>query len=227
MKRILALALSLLMIVTGLTACNNEPKEEATTKAPVETTTEKKAEEVKMDGIQHILFFESNLSKLEAKDGAYALKDFIKENFKIKEPAGTVTICAIDGYKTEADVKDIINLSISTEGEDAPTFVGDLPSKKLAVRNMLYIQFENEVIYFANTDYTFDKVVENLGLDETKTFTFKASDGFEYDAADAEDLKKAEVKSPKTTGESVNVHFYSMPKPGGADLRDCVSVTIK
>ena len=113
-----------------------------------------------------------------------------------------------------------------TSGEDAPSLTGEMSNPGLAVKNILYIQFANEVIYFVESDFTFGEVVTNLGLDSSKVFTFAASDGFEWPAVDAEDVEKAEVKCPATTGSSVNVFFYSMGDQG-ADLRDCVSVSIQ
>ncbi len=181
-----------------------------------------------VEGINHIVLFESNLTGLEAAevDGvqAYSVADFIAA--KLNNPTGAVKVVATDGYEVESTVEEISKYSITLDGDNAPIFKGDDLPDGLKVKNMLYIAFEKEAIYFVESDFPFADVMKNLKLSETATYTFTASDAFAYDAVDLEDAQKAEVKCAATTGTSVNVFFYSMGDKG-ADLRECVDITLK
>ena len=227
MKKFLTVLIPLLLVAFAFAGCANE--QEPTTPEDNDLTVDEgptdNQDEVVVDGINHIVFFESNIASLTPADGAYSLADFVDATFN-NAPTGEVTICATDGYKATGTVEEVLALGVTLEGEDAPSLTGEMINPGLAVKNILYIQFANEVIYFVESDFTFGEVVTNLGLDSSKVFTFAASDGFEWPAVDAEDVEKAEVKCPATTGSSVNVFFYSMGDQG-ADLRDCVSVSIQ
>lgn len=226
MKKFLTVLIPLLLVALAFAGCatDQDPATGEDVDNPVnEEPTENP--DVTVDGINHIVFFESNIASLTPVDGAYSLADFVEATFN-NTPSGEVTIAAADGYKATGTAEEVLALSVTLEGEDAPALTGEMSNPGLAVKNVLYIQFANEVIYFVESDFAFGEVVTNLGLDSSKLFTFAASDGFEWPAVDAEDVETAEVKCPATTGSSVNVFFYSMGDQG-ADLRDCVSVSIQ
>ena len=228
MKKFLTVLIPLLLVAFAFAGCATDEGTTTPADEDVQNNEEQTNDEQNNDavtGINHIVFFESNIADLTATDGAYSLADFVDATFN-NAPTGEVTICAADGYKATGTAEEVLALSVNMEGEDAPAITGEMSNPGLAVKNVQYIQFANEVIYFVESDFTFGEVVTNLGLDSSKIFTFAASDGFEWPAVDAEVVEKAEVKCPATTGASVNVFFYSMGDTG-ADLRDCVDVTIE
>ncbi len=234
MKKLLVLLLALALVLS-FAACG-ATDEEAAEEAPAEEAAaeETAAEETPaeessaVEGINHIVLFESNVADLEATDvngvQAYSVADFIAA--KLNAPTGAAKVVATDGYAVDTTVEDISSLYITLDGDNAPVFVGEDLAKELTVKNMLYIAFENEAIYFVESDFPFADVMTNLGLSEDATYTFTASDAFAYDAVDLEDAQKAEVKCAATTGNLVNVFFYSMGDKG-ADLRECVDITLK
>ena len=234
MKKLLVLLLALALVLS-FAACG-ATDEEAAEEAPAEEAAaeETAAEETPaeessaVEGINHIVLFESNVADLEATDvngvQAYSVADFIAA--KLNAPTGAAKVVATDGYAVDTTVEDISSLYITLDGDSAPVFVGEDLAKELTVKNMLYIAFENEAIYFVESDFPFADVMTNLGLSEDATYTFTASDAFAYDAVDLEDAQKAEVKCAATTGNLVNVFFYSMGDKG-ADLRECVDITLK
>ena len=238
MKKLLVLLLALALILSfaACGATDEEPAEEAPAEeaAEEEAAEETPAEETPaeessaVEGINHIVLFESNLTDLEATDvngvQAYSVADFIAA--KLNAPTGAAKVVATYGYAVDTTVEDISSLYITLDGDSAPVFVGEDLAKELTVKNMLYIAFENEAIYFVESDFPFADVMTNLGLSEDATYTFTASDAFAYDAVDLEDAQKAEVKCAATTGNLVNVFFYSMGDKG-ADLRECVDITLK
>ena len=232
-KKLLMLLL-VLALALALAACGaateeaEEAAEEVTEEAAPAEETAPAEEASAVEGINHIVFFESNLADLEATDvngvQAYSVADFIAA--KLNGPTGAAKVVATDGYAVDTTVDDISSLYITLDGDSAPVFVGEDLAKELTVKNMLYIAFENEAIYFVESDFPFADIMANLGLSETATYTFTASDAFAYDAVDLEDAQKAEVKCAATTGTSVNVFFYSMGDKG-ADLRECVEIDLK
>lgn len=178
--------------------------------------------------INHIVFFETAVADVESTDvdgtAAYSIQA-VTDAMLQEAASGEVLLMATDGYSVTATADELSGYYLTLEGDTAPTLLGDGLPPQLSVKNLQYMQYGSEIIYFVQEDVVFGDLMEQFGLNPEATYTFTAADGFAWDALDLEDAQKAEVRGPATTGDVVNVFFYSMAE-SGAELRQCVDVTL-
>ena len=140
------------------------------------------------------------------------LENFVAENFQ-HEADGEVKICATDGYSMDTTADKVLDCTIEQTAENG-TMLSD---SELNVKNILYIQFANEVIVFAQENINVGELLTSLGMDKTIPYTFTAADGFDWATLGQDDTINSEIQP---VDGSVNVMVPSIPNNGS--VRDCL-----
>lgn len=214
MKRVLAIALSMLLILGVFAGCNSKKDSQPTepSKAPVSTTKEETTEP--LEGIVRINIFETQKTKVTDNNGAFSLKEFVEKNF-VSKPSGKepVTIVATDGFSMDTTADKVLKTSVSITSDNGPM----LSDKDLNVKDILYIQFEHEVLLFAEKEVNVGKLLEALKMDTDSSYTFYASDGFKWATLDGEDTCNSVITPVEKT---VHAAVPSVPEAGF--VRGCV-----
>ena len=160
----------------------------------------------------YIHIYETTAAQMENTDSAAMLENFVAENFQ-HEADGEVKICATDGYSMDTTADKVLDCTIEQTAENG-TMLSD---SELNVKNILYIQFANEVIVFAQENINVGELLTSLGMDKTIPYTFTAADGFDWATLGQDDTINSEIQP---VDGSVNVMVPSIPNNGS--VRDCL-----
>lgn len=219
MKKLNVFLVLVFTLSVALSGCNSEQAIPTTQPASQEQLDVVDAPVAEF--ISHIMIFETCAATMTPDADGYSIASFVDEYFG-STPNGEVEVCSTDGYCANSTADEMMNFYIVAEGENSPTLAGKDISKGLMVKDILYISFGKEVILFVESDFPFGEVISNLGLDSNMVYNFVATDAYEYAAEDAADAENAEMRSPATTGNLVNVYFDSM----GAAMRECYEIYV-
>lgn len=208
------LFLALIVLSALLLACGCAAPDEETDAATGATVDDNAAaNDTPQDSdLVYLHIYETTAAQMENPANAAALADFAAANFQ-HEAAGTVKICAADGYSMETTAEQVLACTIEQTAENGVM----LSDPELNVKNILYIQFEQEVIIFAQDKINVGELLSSLGMDTTIPYTFTAADGFDWATLGQEDTANSEIQPLDGT---VNVMVPSIPNNGS--VRDCL-----
>ena len=205
MKKLLAMLLALVMVLSLVasggssddTAAGDTATEDTTTE---DTTTEDTATEDAGDAVTRLIVWDNAVLDLESSEQArgdetrvaYAFADVIaKCEITGTEPCQVI---GADLYAADEAYEDLVQKYLTMEGEDGPIVVGEAQDPDWAVWNVAYVRIGSDVIMTSyQEEISLAKVFEEVGMVEAENYDFVCADGYVH-TAPAADIAESYIK---------------------------------
>ncbi len=203
MKKLLAMLLALVMVLS-LVACGSSSDDTAAEDTATEDTTteDTTTEDTAADpaAVTRLIVWDNAVLDLESSEQvrgdetrvAYAFADVIAKC----EIAGTepCQVIGSDLYAADEAYDDLVQKYLTMEGEDGPIVVGEAQDPDWAVWNVAYVRIGSDVIMTAyQEEISLAKVFEEVGMAEAESYDFVCADGYVHNAP-AADIAESYIK---------------------------------
>ena len=205
MKKLLAMLLALVMVLS-LVACGGSSDDTAADDTTTEdtttddTTTDDTTTEDAGDAVTRLIVWDNAVLDLESSEQArgdetrvaYAFADVIaKCEITGTEPCQVI---GADLYAADEAYDDLVQKYLTMEGEDGPIVVGEAQDPDWAVWNVAYVRIGSDVIMTSyQEEISLAKVFEDVGMVEAESYDFVCADGYVH-TAPAADIAESYIK---------------------------------